>query len=184
MLGVYLSVLETAEDKAKIEEIYKEYKGLAFKIAVDFLKNDYDAEDAVQDAFLKICKYLHKINIINCHKTKGLIVIVIENVCKNILKRRKIVTFTNIDDCLDLEVISENSVEEMVERKITIEQVKEAMSQLSHDNQELIKLRYFYQFSNDEIAMILEIDSTNVRKRVERAKQALQKTLKRKGVIE
>lgn len=54
MLTVYLSVLDTDEEKSKMEELYNTYKGLMLHIAFDILK-DYDlANDALHNAFLKI----------------------------------------------------------------------------------------------------------------------------------
>ncbi len=162
MLGICLAMLETQEDKEKMERIFNLYRGLVFMIAKDYLKNDHDAEDAMQEAFLRIGKSLHNINNINSHKTKGYVVIVIENVCRNILKHNKKFEFVDIDDFANESLVAENDLEDMIEQKITIEQVKLAMEGLSERNQEILKLRYFYQLSNDEIAQTLKIDNANM----------------------
>lgn len=61
MLTFYLSLLDTEEEKSKMEALYITYKGLMLKIAYDISK-DYDlANDALHNAFLKIVHHLNKI---------------------------------------------------------------------------------------------------------------------------
>ena len=53
---IYLQMLETPEEKSKFEQIYLEYRNLMFYVSKGILHNQQDAEDAVQEAFLKIIK--------------------------------------------------------------------------------------------------------------------------------
>lgn len=54
MLLLYLSLLETEEDRLKITKIYENYLDWMLKMAYHYLKNEADAEDAVNDVFLSI----------------------------------------------------------------------------------------------------------------------------------
>lgn len=47
-------------DKDTFYIIYEKYKYLMFSIAMDILKDQYSAEDAVQEAFMKILKHYEK----------------------------------------------------------------------------------------------------------------------------
>jgi len=47
-LIIYLQMIESDEDKSKFEQLYIMYKGLMFHVAMKILKNEFDAEDAVQ----------------------------------------------------------------------------------------------------------------------------------------
>ena len=86
---IYLSIIETEENKSKFEQIYKKYKQIMFFVANMILKDEYLAEDAVHQAFLRIIDNLDKIYKIDCHKTKGFIVIIVENIAIDFYRKRK-----------------------------------------------------------------------------------------------
>ena len=54
MIEIYLSVLDSEEDKDLFEEWYRLYRGSMYNIAFSILHNKEDAEDALNEAFL--CK--------------------------------------------------------------------------------------------------------------------------------
>jgi len=86
---IYIALIESEEDKDKFEELYKTYKQLMFYTANNILKDVDLAEDAVHQAFLRIINHLDKIDEINCRKTKGFIVTIIEHVSIDIYRKRK-----------------------------------------------------------------------------------------------
>ena len=53
MLGFYLSLIDSDDDKNKFEQLYLTYRQDMYKIAYSILKNNADAEDAVHQAFLQ-----------------------------------------------------------------------------------------------------------------------------------
>ena len=53
MLSCFLSVLESDGDRALFAEMYEQYHERMERAALRILKDPYDAEDAVQNAFLK-----------------------------------------------------------------------------------------------------------------------------------
>ena len=63
---MYLSMIETPDDKAKFERIYNRYRNLMYHVAYKVLSNHYDAEDAVHQAFVAIIRHLEKIGDIGC----------------------------------------------------------------------------------------------------------------------
>ncbi len=54
MLSCFLSVLESDGDRALFAEMYEQYHERMERAALRILKDTYDAEDAVQNAFLKM----------------------------------------------------------------------------------------------------------------------------------
>lgn len=75
---IYLQMIESDEDKSKFEQLYIMYKGLMFHVAMKILKNEFDAEDAVHQAFLSLIENLKKISDVKCPKTRAYIVIITE----------------------------------------------------------------------------------------------------------
>ena len=87
MLMMYLSLVETPEEKSKFEQLYHRYKKTMHFCAKQILQDDVLAEDAVHEAFLKLTKYLRKIDDVSCNKTKRFVVIVVESAAKDIYRR-------------------------------------------------------------------------------------------------
>lgn len=57
MLLFYLSLLDTEEEKTKFERLYYEYRAVMKYKALEILKDEYLAEDAVHEAFIKLSLY-------------------------------------------------------------------------------------------------------------------------------
>ena len=53
MLSIYLSMVETDEQRTFIEQLYKTYERKMYGAAFDILHNKHDAEDAVHSAFVQ-----------------------------------------------------------------------------------------------------------------------------------
>lgn len=79
MINVYLSALETAEDKDQFKELYIKYKQRMYAIAYKILHNFEDSEDAVHNAFLKIADNFEKIKKFSCQERERYIVIIVRN---------------------------------------------------------------------------------------------------------
>lgn len=60
-----------------------------FFVANRILREEYLSEDAVHQAFLRIIDNLDKIDKVDCHKTKGFIVIIVENIAIDFYRKRK-----------------------------------------------------------------------------------------------
>ena len=75
---IYLQMIESDEDKSKFEQLYIMYKGLMFHVAMKILKNEFDAEDAVHQAFLSLIENLKKNRMSNVQKLE-LISLLLQN---------------------------------------------------------------------------------------------------------
>ena len=61
MLMMYLNLVDTPEEESKVEPLYDKYRNLMFFCGKQILKDDGLAEDAVQEALIKLTKYLKKL---------------------------------------------------------------------------------------------------------------------------
>ncbi len=167
MLMLYLSAIETPEQKSKFEQLYHRYKNLIFYIAKHILTDDFLAEDAVHETFLRILKNLDKISDTDCHKAKAFIVIVAENIAIDLYRKHKrtaavsleTLEFKAVYPCFDPELL-ENSVEK-------------AIYALPASYASVLKMKYLLDLDYPEIARILDISEENVRQRVVRGKKKL-----------
>jgi len=85
----FLMTIEDEETRNILEEIYKLHKKKMYYTARGIIHDDYEAEDAVQEALIKISKYIDKKMDPKCNKTLGLIVIIVRSISINIYNKRK-----------------------------------------------------------------------------------------------
>lgn len=173
MLGFYLAILDTAEEKSKFEELYIKYKQDMYSVAYSILHNVQDSEDAVHQAFLTIANNFDKVSKIPCQEIKAYIVIIIRNVSINIYnKNRRIAEHSA--ELNDNAVISIDMLEQY-----EYKQLVRTISELPQIYKDIIYLYYLEDFAAKEVAKMLNISLDTVWKRAERAKKILKKELER-----
>jgi len=172
MLLFYLGLIETPEEKDKFEQLYNQYKKLMFYVAKQILNDDFLAEDAVHNAFIRIINHLDKIDENNCHKTKSFMVIVVENVSKDLYNKRKKEQGIPFED-VENEIIYKSDVADDVIQQISIDDVINKIESLPNIYKEVLLLKFNHELSDKEIAKVLEISQATARKRVERARQKI-----------
>ena len=86
---IYLQLIDAPEERSKFEALYMQYRGLMLYVARRILRRQEDAEDAVHDACIKIAKSISKISAIDCPETRAYIVIIVENTCIDLLRKRR-----------------------------------------------------------------------------------------------
>ena len=174
---IYLNMIESVDDKSKLEQIYNTYKQTMFYAANRIIRDEYLAEDIVHQGFLRILDNLDKINEINCHKTKGFIVIIVENIAIDFYRKRKRENNISFDE-VEIYIEDVKSSNDFI-----VNDVEEAILKLPLNYLNVFKLRFSHGYSYKEIAGILEISEVNVRQRISRGKKKLEEILDREEGI-
>jgi len=164
---VYLQMIETEEDCDKFTTMYKEYCQNLHGIAMIYLRNYHDAEDAVHQAFLSILKNMDKISDVDCLKTKSYVVIITEHKALDLLRARK-------------KALPRDFEEEPI--GVTIpppgeDELAAALAKLPARYREILLLHYHHGYSRKELAQMLELSYVAVQQLLWRAKDALRKQL-------
>ena len=164
---IYLQMIESEEDKSKFEALYNQYKQAMYAAAYRVVKNQYDAEDAVHQAFLSLIKNLDKIKTVDCPKTRSYVVITSENKAIDIIRSRKHSAGDDLTESLpgmDIPMPGDNGL-------------ADAMAKLPARYREVLLLRFDNGFSTREIAKMMGTNEGNMQKLIWRAKEALRKQL-------
>ena len=172
MINLYLSVLETDEDRCQFEDIYRQYKNRMYKFAISILHNNEDAEDVVQQSFLTIANNFDKIKSFSCHEMNSYIVIIVRNTSINLYNKNK----RNSERSTELNQ-EQTAVEVDFFNNIDYEHLVQIISGLPLIYKEILLLRYVEEFTVKQISAMLGISIDNVRKRTERAKKLLKAEL-------
>lgn len=172
MINIYLSVLETDEDRIQFQDIYIKYKQKMYSIAYGILHNTADSEDAVHQAFLTIANNFEKIKSFSCQELPSYIVIIIKRISINIYNKNKRTNeiLSTLDD-------NNSSIEIDLLANYKYEQLLNVISNLSENYKEILYLYYINNFTTKEISKMLDISVDNVWKRIERAKKQLKARL-------
>ena len=76
---IILMMVDTPEQKRKFAELYERYRYLMFKIAVDILHEHHLAEDALQEAFVRVAKHIECIGQLEETATKRYLITITKN---------------------------------------------------------------------------------------------------------
>ena len=156
----------------KIEQLFNLYSDLMLRHAYYILKDIPTSEDAVSEAFLRAIKIIEKINELNCPKTRKLMVIIVENISKNIYSRRKREALV---DFMEIDIENESSLDDFYDIEIK-QDTDNILKRLPVDYANILVLTSD-GYSTKEIAEILDINYDNARKRLLRAKKSLKKLI-------
>ena len=173
VLGLYLSMLDTEDERNLFEELYRKYSQDMYAIAFDILKNQADAEDAVHQSFLKIANNFTKISSIPRNKIKAYIVIISRNTAINMYHKNKKHAENN------KQLLEETVVDDSIFDNEDADELKMAIKKLPQNYKDVLYLYCLLGFSAKQTASMLGISVNNVRQRVMRAKQQLKKILER-----
>jgi RNA polymerase sigma-70 factor, ECF subfamily len=175
--------LQRGDDSA-FEAIVRTHSGRLLSVARRFLGNDQDAQDAVQDAFIRAYRAIHTFEA-RAQLHTWLHRIVVNTALMKLRERRRRPT-ESIEDLLPTftndghqAVASRDWSDALLERKETAGIVREAIAMLPDQYREVLMLRDIEEKDTAEAAEILGTTSNVVKVRLHRARQALRTLLDR-----
>lgn len=157
-----------------IEKCYKLYEQKMYQVAYSILRDEGMAEDAVQEAFVKLMKSDTSFADVKSDDCKRYIITVIKHASITIYnKRKKEQELIYLSD--REEEFEQEDVQEVDDEK---EQILMAMNQLPEKYYSVLDCMIIKEMSVKETAKALSITEANVRKRFERAKVLLKTIVK------
>ncbi|UGU17138.1 sigma-70 family RNA polymerase sigma factor [Sinomicrobium kalidii] len=160
------------DHKAQLK-LYRQYCDAMFCVAKRYLDNREDAEDAVQEAFIKAFQKLdqYKREVTFGAWLKRIVI----NHCLDNIKRKK-ERWLSVEDVLH-EVAEEGPSEWLVEDSVTQQTVIRAMERLPESSRHVVMLFLVEGYDHEEISEILGITEVNSRTLLFRAKKKLREML-------
>ena len=163
-------------DLRAFEQLLGEYQGKIYNIALGIMGNPHDAEDAVQNALIKIYRAIGSFK----HRSKfsTWVYRVATNVCMDEVRKKKRTSSVSSDE-LGEEIFSSdiNTPEANAINNEKMLHLKKAISSLRDDHRRVIVLRDINGFSYEEIACITSSSVGTVKSRINRARASLKDIL-------
>jgi RNA polymerase sigma factor (sigma-70 family) len=146
-------------------------KDTLYRLAKRLLVSSDEAEDAVQEVFLKLWKGRDKID--NYRSPEAFAVTMTKNYCLDRLKSRQ---------ASNLKIVHSNyknsdNIERTIEGNEGVELVTKIMQTLPEKQKMIMQLRDIEQFEFAEISQMLEINETAIRVSLSRARKVVREQL-------
>lgn len=152
--------LDGTDKENNFEKTYCAYVDDIYRLCFSFLKNPMDAEDAVQETFLK---YYRQNKIFETEAMrKAWLIVTASNQCKDMLKhwwRKK-------RNVVDYEKVLEDDVWEM-------EEIMETILSLPAKYKTIVYLYYYEGYNSKEIAEMLHKSDSTIRTHLQKARKML-----------
>ena len=158
-------------DRSNYTKIVEKYANNIYRITLSYCKNKYDAEDVLQNVFLKLLQTNQEFESEE-HLRRWMIRVTV-NCCKDLCSscwKKRMVSFDEVGkNCGQNFSTNEKS------------DLYEVVMALPQKYRMVIHLYYYEDYSVKEIAQILQIKETTVQTQLMRARKKLQNKLKEDG---
>lgn len=171
---MFLSMLETDAERQIFMELYHQYGNAMLRVAQRYFSEDPSmAEDAVQNAWLKVVEKFSRLQEIPCKKRGAYLVIIAKNESISLLRKQHR-TLPFEDALAGVESNLENSSKEIVEFIQTMPETYRTV----------LEMRFVEELSAREIAAALALKESTVNVRIHRGRALLIEKLKEGGYVQ
>lgn len=151
-------------DSRKYQEKYLSLAPALYRIAFSVLGNAEDAEDAVQDTFLRLCEETDR--LAGMERPEAYFAVTVRNISINLLRQRHEVT----EAVETMEVSAERGAADRLEAR---DELHDILGRLSDNERRVLLLRHAAECSFADIASLTGQTESGVRMLLSRARQRL-----------
>ena len=169
-------------DGAAFRTLYDRYATRGMGYAYSFLRNESDSEEAVQEAFCRLLRPLHRGEVDAARGGFGAVFFsTLRNLCIDMLRKRRRRTHLSLEAVPELRARPGGHARDGEEME---KKVRAALEALPAHHGDALKLRLNGGLSYDQIAGILGCTHAQVRTWIYRARRSLEEQFKREGLME
>lgn len=162
----------TRAQEETLAALVSQYSGTLYRVAFSVLRNPSDAEDAVQEAFLRVLR--HRDTLHEVRDQRVWLIRIVWNIVLDRKRRSK--TRPETDDVADLARVLPSdglTAEEITSAAQHHAHVLACIEQLPAKERQVLMLSAFEELSGVEIAAVLGITESSVRSRLFRARNLI-----------
>jgi RNA polymerase sigma-70 factor (ECF subfamily) len=168
---------------AKVTALVEEYSTTLYRVAYSVTRNAADAEDLVQETFLRVLRHRDKLAEVRDYR------VWLVRITWNLVldRKRRAKTRPQVDDFEELARVlptNELSAERMVITAQRHARILRLIDSLPEREREVLLLSAVKEMSTVEIALILKTTESTIRSRLYRARHALAALLEQEGTLQ
>jgi RNA polymerase sigma-70 factor (ECF subfamily) len=159
----------TRAEEETLAALVSQYSGTLYRVAFSVLRNSADAEDAVQEAFLRVLR--HRDTLDEIRDQRVWLIRIVWNIVLD--RKRRAKTRPETDDVAELARVLPSdglNAEEIAAAAQHHAHVLACVEQLPPKERQVLMLSAFEELSSVEIASVLSITESSVRSRLFRAR--------------
>ncbi|WP_260509764.1 RNA polymerase sigma factor [Paenibacillus typhae] len=166
------------KDPDALEKLYDRYEQMVYSFAYRIVKDSMAAEEVMQELFMRIWKNAEQYDSAK-GKLSTWMFTVTRNIALDQLRKKNTRPPQQSADAEELQQLRDTGAmtEDMVEMLVAGEQVREALLELSRDQQQVMDLIYYQGLTQQEVAYHVAVPLGTVKSRVRLAMKQLQKRL-------
>lgn len=182
---MFLSLIETEEERALCERLYYDNRAAMFAIAKTYLRNDQDAEDVVHTVFCELAdRSIGKLVSRTDEECRRFLFVATKYRAINLIKKNSRVVSLDAAGMEAGNGALEYTDEAFIERlyaKALYQKVVDAIKRMMPEEGELLWMRFGLELETAEIAGTLNEKPATITKRLQRAKKKLVSLLDAEG---
>lgn len=160
-------------DRRAQHQLYTQYAKAMYNICLRMVRNEADAEDLLQNAFIDV---FTKIDSFRYESTIGAwIKRIVINTCINHFKKRRLDTQEWDERIADQPMVETPG--EYEDRKLSVKRIQSAMEQLPTGYRTVFSLYLLEGYDHKEIAQVLEISEATSKSQYSRAKRKVRQLI-------
>ena len=173
---ILLMMVDTPEEKRKFVILYENYRYLMLKVAADILHDYQLAEDAVQEAFVRVAKHMENVGQPEETATKRYLITITKHAAIDLYRRRNRLQSREIY----MDELPEETGQLTYMAPEEEHGVLDILKNLPPKYRDIFLLKYSAHLENREIARICGLREGTIRQRIARGKRLIEKELENK----
>lgn len=156
--------------KETLTSTFTELRKNFLRLAMRFLPNKEDADDALQEAFFRLWRHADQIG--SREEAEALTVVTVKNLCIDTLRKRNNIPTVELDENRDESVCDQ--ADESIEREERFRMLERIIElRLTPLQQQILRMKEYEGKKYDEIAEILGMQEPAVRMQLSRARKEI-----------
>ena len=175
MLAMIIAAIEDDYEREFIIKIHDDYYAEMKKRAYRFLRNNDEAEELVQDAFVKLIERVDVVMKVDKNKLPGYVMSTVKNLALNKIRvnqRKGDYEFSRDDTELAKWLKDSQALpEDLYQKEEELYLIHKKLSKLPERDNLLLEAKYILQLKDEEIAKQFNISQQSVRTYIMRARR-------------
>jgi RNA polymerase sigma-70 factor (ECF subfamily) len=179
IVPLFIAQIEDDEDRELLTILYTQHRYTLLHVAQSLLHDHGLAEDAMQEAFLRLTMNVRRLRP-DPKQIRSFLVTITRNFAIDTLKKRNIVSMLSWDELVYEPADDSVCVEALVDEDDVFERLAQTLPIIYST---VFLMRYKHDYSDQDIAAFLNISEAATRKRLQRAKEKITEEVIKRGVV-
>ena len=154
------------------KKIFLPYYQKLYRIAFRLLQDESNAEDIVQDTYIKL--WDKRDDLTGIDNTEAFAIVVLRNLCLDQLRKSK----EHLHAKYEVDIPEQSSVASLVETRDEIDYVRQLVDRLPEQQRQIMLFKHWDGYSDEEIEQITGLSAGNIRVSLSRARKTIREQFK------